>query len=72
MRKQIFYAIVSLFFIAVISSCNSSKDDDKKPNTYVQDNYTKKEVTIEMRDGIKLHTVIYSPKDQSKTYPILM
>ncbi|MDG1810335.1 MAG: CocE/NonD family hydrolase [Polaribacter sp.] len=72
MKKQIFYAIASLFFIAVISSCNTSKEDKNKPNTYVQDNYTKKEVTIEMRDGIKLHTVIYSPKDQSKTYPILM
>ena len=27
---------------------------------------------IEMRDGIKLHTTIYSPKDTSKTYPMLM
>lgn len=36
------------------------------------DHYTKKEVMIEMRDGIKLHTTIYSPKDTSKTYPILM
>ncbi len=36
------------------------------------DHYTKKEVMIEMRDGIKLHTTIYSPKDMSKTYPILM
>ena len=34
--------------------------------------YTKKEVTIEMRDGIKLHTTIYAPKDTSKTYPILL
>ena len=35
-------------------------------------NYDKKEVTIAMRDGIKLHTTIYSPKDTSKTYPIIM
>ncbi|MDB9755481.1 CocE/NonD family hydrolase [Winogradskyella sp.] len=41
-------------------------------NTYAKDNYTKKEVMIEMRDGIKLHTTIYTPKDTSKTYPILM
>ncbi|MGB3776274.1 MAG: CocE/NonD family hydrolase, partial [Leeuwenhoekiella sp.] len=39
---------------------------------YVKANYDKKEVMIEMRDGIKLHTTIYSPKDQSKKYPILM
>lgn len=37
----------------------------------VKDHYTKKEVTITMRDGIKLHTTIYSPKDTSKKYPIL-
>ena len=41
-------------------------------DTYAKDNYTKKEVMIEMRDGIKLHTTIYSPKDTSKTYPMLM
>lgn len=27
---------------------------------------------IEMRDGIKLHTTIYSPKDKTQQYPILM
>jgi putative CocE/NonD family hydrolase len=73
MKKQVFYTILSLLFIVLISSCNtSSKDDVKKQNTYVKDNYTKQEVTIEMRDGTNLHTVIYAPKDQSKTYPILL
>lgn len=38
----------------------------------VADHYTKQEVQIEMRDGTKLHTTIYSPKDTSQTYPILM
>ena len=41
-------------------------------NTYSKDNYTKNEVMIEMRDGIKLHTTIYTPKNTSKEYPILM
>jgi putative CocE/NonD family hydrolase len=41
-------------------------------NTYAKDNYTKKEVMIEMRDGIKLHTTIYTPKDTSKKYPMLL
>lgn len=36
--------------------------------------YTKKEVYITMRDGVKLFTAIYTPKDSSKDkkYPILM
>jgi len=35
-------------------------------------NYTKKEVAIPMRDGIKLFTSIYIPKDKSEKHPILM
>jgi len=38
----------------------------------VSENYDKQEVNITMRDGIKLHTTIYSPKDTSKKYPILL
>jgi putative CocE/NonD family hydrolase len=41
-------------------------------DTYVIDHYTKQEVDIEMRDGVKLHTTIYSPKNRSKKHPILM
>jgi uncharacterized protein len=39
---------------------------------YVKDNYIKTDTVIKMRDGIKLYTVIFSPKDQSQQYPILM
>ena len=39
---------------------------------FVKDNYTKKEVMIPMRDGVKLFTAIYEPKDNSQAYPILM
>ena len=35
-------------------------------------NYTKKEVTIPMRDGVKLFASVYLPKDQSEKHPILM
>ncbi len=36
------------------------------------DDYSKREVAISMRDGVKLFTTIYQPKDQSKDYPVLM
>lgn len=39
---------------------------------YIKANYTKREVRIPMRDGVKLFTAIYEPKDQSQKYPILM
>src|SRR5205085_11052713 len=38
----------------------------------VRASYTKMEVRIAMRDGVKLFTSIYVPKDQSQKYPILM
>ena len=47
-------------------------ETEKKEDAFVKDNYNKKEVKIEMRDGTKLHTTIYSPKGTSKTYPILL
>ncbi|KQS31323.1 CocE/NonD family hydrolase [Dyadobacter sp. Leaf189] len=43
------------------------------PDTgWVRNNYIKTEQYITMRDGIKLFTAIYTPKDSSQTYPILM
>ncbi|HVW02361.1 MAG TPA: CocE/NonD family hydrolase, partial [Planctomycetaceae bacterium] len=38
----------------------------------VKAQYTKYEYRIPMRDGTKLFTAVYAPKDQSKTYPILL
>jgi uncharacterized protein len=38
----------------------------------VKEMYDKREYQIEMRDGVKLFTSVYSPKDKSKKYPILL
>ena len=39
---------------------------------FVKANYDKQDVYIPMRDGKKLYTVIYTPKDKSHPYPFLM
>ena len=39
---------------------------------YIKANYTKQEVMIPMRDGVKLFTSVYIPKDVSQRYPILL
>jgi uncharacterized protein len=39
---------------------------------YVKANYTKYEYRIPMRDGKKLFTSVYVPKDESRRYPILL
>jgi len=56
-----------LAFLLTFSGFSQTSEDYK-----VAENYTKQEVDIAMRDGTKLHTTIYSPKDSSKKYPILM
>lgn len=38
----------------------------------VRDTYTKYEYMIPMRDGVKLYTQVYVPKDNSAKHPILM
>ncbi|MDX1768259.1 MAG: CocE/NonD family hydrolase [Arenibacter troitsensis] len=72
--------ILILLSAIVLVSCGRTgiQTTTNKTNTGVVDTYNprdfynKKEVVIPMRDGIKLHTTIYSPKDTSKKYPIIM
>ncbi len=43
-----------------------------RQNSYVETHYTKREFRIAMRDGVKLFTQVYIPKDTSRSYPYLM
>jgi putative CocE/NonD family hydrolase len=38
---------------------------------YIKSHYTKSEVMIPMRDGVKLFVCIYEPKDKKQKYPIM-
>jgi putative CocE/NonD family hydrolase len=40
--------------------------------TSVEARYTKTEYEIPMRDGVKLFTAVYAPRDASRTYPIML
>src|ERR1700743_3677193 len=53
--------------LAFIANAQPPKD-----TAYIREHYTKMEKYIPMRDGKKLFTSIYVPKDQSKKYPFLM
>lgn len=39
---------------------------------YVKEHYSKTEQYIPMRDGARLYTVIYTPKDTDREYPIML
>jgi hypothetical protein len=62
-------------YIVLLVLCCSFKilaatvDED---SLYLVQHYTKAEYKIPMRDGAKLFTVVYSPKDTSNTYPLLL
>ncbi len=45
---------------------------DLEALAYVRSHYTKYEFRIPMRDGARLFTSVYVPKDTSKPYPFLM
>ena len=38
----------------------------------VKDWYTKQEAMIPMRDGVKLFTIVYAPRNRCQSYPILL
>lgn len=46
--------------------------DGEVENDYVRQHYLKREYQIPMRDGVRLFTTVYSPKDTSRDYPFLL
>ncbi len=64
MKRFCFIAFLISFSISVLAQNTDS--------AYIRDNYVKTEKLIPMRDGVKLFTAIYTPKDQSKKYPLLI
>lgn len=56
-----------LFLFLITSSCAQEVD-----SLYLKTHYDLKEYRIPMRDGAELFTAIYTPKDTSKEYPILL
>lgn len=45
---------------------------DEPDSVFFRKHYTKQEVCIPMRDGIKLYTIAYVPKDTVERHPILL
>ena len=69
MKKTLLIA----FGFLLLAFCSTAQPRSENPNAaYVKDNYTKYEYEIPMRDGKKLFTSVYVPKEQSKKYPFMM
>ena len=48
------------------------KSPEAERAEYFRANYTKYEYLIPMRDGVRLFTSVYAPKDTSQKYPVLL
>jgi uncharacterized protein len=69
--KRLVLSVLS--FLLLTSLAWAQRPQQNNPDAaYVKENYTKYEYQIPMRDGKKLFTSVYVPKDQSKKYPFMM
>ncbi|MGB8317153.1 MAG: CocE/NonD family hydrolase [Ignavibacteriaceae bacterium] len=69
LKSAVFNLINKLILLLIL--CLSSIPLSAQ-NKFLEENYNKKEYRIEMRDGVKLLTAVYSPKDNSVKYPIII
>jgi uncharacterized protein len=54
-------------FVSAFTFAQNAQD-----SAWIRNNYIKKEFMIPMRDGAKLFTSVYMPKDESEKHPILL
>jgi putative CocE/NonD family hydrolase len=60
--------------LAPVRPCAGALAAQEGDSAYVAAHYTKREVGIPMRDGVRLHTVVYVPRDAGpqRRYPVLL
>ena len=65
---------VAILFVCVIAVAGTARAQAKPdaPEFDVKEHYTKYEYRIPMRDGVRLFTAVYVPKDSSHPYPFLI
>ena len=64
--KRILLSFLLIILIKIIHAQNNQEE------AWIRENYIKKEVRISMRDGVKLFTSIYMPKDTTEQHPVLL
>ena len=62
--KTFYFLLITLLHFSI----NAQTINEK----WIKDNYTKKEYTITMRDGVKLFTAVYTPNDTKEKHPFLL
>ncbi|WP_299760009.1 CocE/NonD family hydrolase [uncultured Pontibacter sp.] len=63
---------LALLLALCLYAAQSMAQQVNEDSLYIRQHYDKAEYNIPMRDGKKLFTIVYSPKEKGKKYPILM
>jgi len=64
--------VKALLFVLLAAATAAAQTNDRTQESYLRLHYTKHEYQIPMRDGVKLFTAVFVPKDTTAKYPILM
>ncbi|HMI51251.1 MAG TPA: CocE/NonD family hydrolase [Candidatus Saccharimonadales bacterium] len=70
--KNLRLILIAMGMVATPLGSVRAQEKEAVKENYVKTHYTKYEYRIPMRDGKKLFTSLYVPKDSSQTYPFLM
>jgi putative CocE/NonD family hydrolase len=68
-KIKLIYCAIFLLLLTGSSAIAQRLNPD---SVYYRENYTKHEYMIPMRDGVKLFTAVYVPKNETLKYPFLM
>jgi putative CocE/NonD family hydrolase len=60
------------FFFFLLLAVTVNAGQDRLGKRYTLDDYVRSDHLISMRDGVRLYTIVYAPKDRSQKFPLLM
>lgn len=72
MKRSFLMLVVVQFLVSITAISQINTPTVIIDSVWMAANYTKQEIMIPMRDGVKLYTAVYAPKSTSEKHPILM
>jgi len=66
------FVFLTAFFVVFCTAMPLFAQLPNADSAFIRDHFIKKELMIPMRDGVRLFTSVYVPKDTFSTYPILL
>ena len=67
-KRLVSLALCAGFAVGVATAAHAQLGD----SVYVRTHYDKTDYMVPVRDGVRLFTIVYTPKDASQKYPIIL